>query len=84
MAAFKSLPMSKLIHLALVTKIPASKINFLTKIKMEFIWNGKNPKIKNSIKNSTLCNDCENGRLKNVNFFKSCKLTMLLDKKVIR
>ena len=51
--AFKSLAISKLIHLAFVTKIPTSTINLLTKILMEFIWKGENPKIKNSV----LCND---------------------------
>ena len=45
---FKSLVISKLIHLALVTEI-RSTINLLTKTYMEFIWKWKNPKIKNSI-----------------------------------
>ena len=45
---FKSLAISKLMHLALVTEIPTTTINLLTKIQMEFIWKGKNPKIKNS------------------------------------
>ena len=62
---FKSLAISKLIHLALVTEIPTSAINMLTKIHMEFIWKGKNPKIKTS----TLCNDYENGGLKNIDIF---------------
>ena len=35
---FKSLAISKLTHLALVTEIPTSTINLLTKIQMEFIW----------------------------------------------
>ena len=39
--------------------------NLLTKIQMEFIWKGKNPKIKNS----TLGNDYEYGGLKNVDIF---------------
>ena len=56
---------SKLIHLALVTEIPTSTINLLTKIQMEFIWKGKNLKIKNS----TLCNDYEYGRLRNIDIF---------------
>ena len=51
--AFKSLAISKLIHLAFVTEIPTSTINLLTKILMEFIWKGENPKIQNSV----LCND---------------------------
>ena len=38
---FKSLAISKLIHLALVTEIPTTTINLLTKIQMEFIWKGK-------------------------------------------
>ena len=33
--------------------------------EMEFIWKGKNSKIENS----TLCNDCKNGGLKNVYIF---------------
>ena len=53
---FKSLAISKLIHLALVTE---------DTICMEFIWKGKNQKIKNS----TLCNDYEYGGLKNVDIF---------------
>ena len=54
---FKSLAISKLTYPALVTEIPTSAINLLTKIQMEFIWKDKNPKIKNS----TLCNDYEYG-----------------------
>ena len=46
-----------------LTKI--TKTQMLTKIQMEFIWKGKNSKIKNS----TLCNDYENGGLKNVDIF---------------
>ena len=57
---FKSLAISKLIHLALVTEIPTTTINLLTKIQMEFIWKGKN---------STLCNDYEYGGLKKVDIF---------------
>ena len=75
---FKSLAISKLIHLALGTEIPTLTNNLFTKLQMEFIWKGKNPKIKNS----TLFNDYENGGLKNIDIFS--KVTMLLDKKVIR
>ena len=64
-AVFKSLAISKLIHLTLVTEIPTTTINLLTKIQMEFIWKGKNLKIKNS----TLCNDYEYGGQKNVYIF---------------
>ena len=41
---FKCLAISKLIYLALVTEIPATTIDLLTKIQLEFIWKGKNPK----------------------------------------
>ena len=57
---------SKLIHPAIVTEIPTSTINLLTnKIQMEFIWKGKNPKIKNT----ALCNDYEYGGLNNADIF---------------
>ena len=62
---FKSLAISKLIHLTLVTEIPTSTINLLTKKQMEFTRKGKNPKIKNSI----LCNDYKYGALKNADIF---------------
>ena len=62
---FKSLALSKIIHLASVTEVPISTTNLLTKIQMEFIWKGKNPKFKNS----TLCNDYENSGLKNADVF---------------
>ena len=62
---FKSLAISKLIHLALVTEVPTSTTNLLPKIQMEFIWKGKILRIRDS----ALCNDYENGGLKNVNIF---------------
>ena len=77
---FKPSSILKLIYLALVTEIPTSTINLLTKMQIEFIWKGKNPKTKNN----TLCNDYENGGLKNVDFLYNCKLTLLLDKKAIQ
>ena len=43
--------------------IPPSIINQLNKTQKNFIWNGLNPKIKNS----TINNNYENGGLKNVN-----------------
>ena len=59
---FKTLAISKIIHLALVTYIPTSIIDILNKLQKEFLWNKKNPKIKHS----TLCSDYENGGLKSV------------------
>ena len=64
---FKLLAISKLIYPALVTEIPTSTISLLTKIRTESIREGKIRKLK---------------RVLYVYFiFKSCKLTMLLDKK---
>ena len=45
---------------------------------MEFIWKGKNP----NIKNSTLCNDYDNGGLKNVVFTKIESLQCSLIKRL--
>ena len=60
---FKSLALSKITHLALVKTIPPSIIEQLNKTQKNFIWNGLNPKIKNS----TINNNYENGGLKNAN-----------------
>ena len=50
--------------LVLVTEIP-TPIFLFNKIQMKFIWKGKKLKIKHS----TLCNEYENGTLKNVDVF---------------
>ena len=59
----KTLAISKIVHLALVKIIPTSTLLELDKIKKHFIQQNGNPKIKHE----TLCKDCENGGLKNVN-----------------
>ena len=59
---FKTLAISKLLHLALVKVIPNSVILELDKIKKYFIRKNGNRKIKQD----TLCRDYENGGLKNV------------------
>ena len=59
---FKSLAISKIIRLALVTEVLSSAVTLLTKIQMEVMR-----KVK--IENSTLCNDHENGGRKNVDIF---------------
>ena len=56
----KTLAISKIIHLSLITNAPTQIINELNKIQKEFIWNGSNPKIKHS----TLRNKYESGGLK--------------------
>ena len=59
---FKSLALSKIIHLALVETIPNTTVEELNKIQKNFIWNNSKPKIKNC----TL-SDYLDGGSKNVN-----------------
>ena len=59
---FKTLAISKVIHLALVTNVPQVIIDQLNKIQKDFIWIRKYHKIKHS----TLCNTHENGGLESV------------------
>ena len=60
--AFKTLAISKIVDLALVKVIPNLIITELDKIKKHVTWKNGSPKIRQD----TLCNDCENGGLKNV------------------
>jgi len=62
---FKSLAISKIIHLALVTPIFNDIVDYLSKLQKKFIWKNKNPKIKHD----TLCKNYEQGGLKSVNIF---------------
>ena len=62
MTVFKTLEISKIVHLALVKTIPNSIIQELNKIQKEFILKTRNPKIKHD----TPCKNDENGGLKNV------------------
>ena len=57
---FKTLAISKIVHLALVTTFPPDILNHLKKIQKDFLWYQKYPKIKRS----TLRNTYENGGLK--------------------
>ena len=59
---FKSLAISKVIHLLMITKLHNNTIDIMYKIQKNFIWQGKKAKIKHS----TLYNGYENGGLKNV------------------
>ena len=54
---FKSLALSKVIHLLLITKLHINTIDLLYKIQKNFIWQGK----KTKIKYSTLCNGYQKG-----------------------
>ena len=68
---FKTLAISKVIHLALVTNVPQVIIDQLKKIQKDFIRNRRHPEIRHS----TLCNTLENGGLKS--FHIPNKLTSL-------
>ena len=59
---FKSLAISKIVYLALLTIVPKNVIFELKEIQNKFLWSNK----KSKIKHSTLCNDYKNGGLKNV------------------
>ena len=62
-AVVKSLAISKIIRLVLITNIHSFIIDHLVKIQKDFIWERKKPKIKHT----TLCNNYGNGGLKSVN-----------------
>ena len=59
---FKSLAISKIVYLALLTIVPKNVIFELKEIQNKFLWSNK----KSKIKHSTLCNEYKNGGLKNV------------------
>ena len=58
----KSLALSKIVYLALLTIVPKSIIEELNEIQKKFLRSNKKCKIKHG----TLCNDYKNGGLKNV------------------
>ena len=59
---FRSLALSKIVYLALLTIVPKSIIEELNEIQKKFLWSNK----KCEIKHDTLCNDYKNGGLRNV------------------
>ena len=58
---FKSLAISKIVYLALLTIVPKNVIFELKEIQNKFLWSNK----KSKIKHSTLCNDYKNRGLNN-------------------
>ena len=62
---FKTLAISKIVFLSLISKVPTEIISELEIIQKHFLWPSK-PKIKNE----TLCSDFKHGGLKNVNIQK--------------
>ena len=62
---FKSLAISKIVYLSLLTIVPNNIVEELKKIQKNFLWNFTAPKIKHS----TTRMDYQNGALKNVDVF---------------
>ena len=62
---FKTLAISKIVFLSLISKVPTEIISELERIQKTFLWPSK-PKIKNE----TLCSDFKHGGLENVNIQK--------------
>ena len=58
---FKTLAISKIVFLSLISKVLTEIISELERIRKTFIW-PSTPKIKNE----TLCSDVKDGGLKNV------------------
>ena len=76
---FKSLAISKIVCLFLLTDVPNNIIEELIKIQKIFLWNFTAPKIKHSITGM----DYQNGGLKNVAvFFKKISLQCLWFKRL--
>ena len=59
---FKSLAISKIVHLAIITKVPNTLIEELKQIQKNFLWDNKKVKIKQN----TLRNDYKDRGLKSV------------------
>ena len=59
---FKTLVLSKFVFLAQVLLIPNEITSITQRIQRKFLWNSNNVKIKHE----TICNDFQNGSLKNV------------------
>ena len=61
-SVFKSLAFSKIIFISYLSNVQNSILSQIEKLQKEFIWSGKNPKIKHS----TLIADYEQGGLKDI------------------
>ena len=59
-AIFKSLATSKIVHLAIITKVSNTVIEELKQIQKHFLWDNKKVKIKQG----TLRNDYKDGDLR--------------------
>ena len=73
---FKTLVLSKIISISFLSSIPNVIIDKIEKLQKDYIWSGKNPKIKHS----SLIGDYADGGLKDVDIkakFKSLKLSWI-------
>ena len=77
---FKSLAISKIVYLALLTLIPNSFFEELKQIQKTFLWGNKRAKIKHD----TLCSNFNEGGLKNVDIKQIFGIKMFLDTKAIQ
>ena len=68
---FKTLALSKIVYLTLITSFSKQLIEEIQKIQKAFIWNNLTPKINHE----TLCNSFEEDGLKNVDI--NSKITSL-------
>ena len=59
---FKTLVISKIVFLVLLTKIPYQVLKEVEKIQKSFLWKDSTP----TIRQETTCKDYKNGGLKNV------------------
>ena len=71
MVVFKTLAISKIVFLALLTRIPHEVVKELEKIQKSFLWKDSTLKIRHE----TTCKGCKDGGLKN--FHISCKIISL-------
>ena len=68
---YKTLAISKIVFLTLLTKIPHQVARELEKIQKSLLWNNSSP----NIKYETLCKDYSNSGSKNI--YISCKIVIL-------
>ena len=61
---FKSLAVSKVVHILLITKLHNSTIDFLYKTQKKFIWQT----IKAKIKHNIICNCYKKGGIKDIDW----------------
>ena len=70
---FKTLAISKIVYISYMSSVPEDILALLESVHKDFIWNGKNPKIKHS----TLINDYSNGGLRDIDIRSKIKALQL-------